>query len=380
MNILYLATGVFDKGGISRYSRYQIEALRNSDRVKQVFVMSLHPPKGDVFEEDISVEKTYNGVSPLSKLQFISGALRVARRLEADVIWSNHVNLSPISVLAAVLTKGRSIVNIYGREVWSRLGGLRLWALRRCDHIVSDCHFTANWVQQNLKLNSKKMDVIWDCVDTRKFTPGLVDPEIALKYNVPFVKGRLRLMSLGRLESSQMHKGYHRIIETMLEIRDNLPVDYIIGGSGPALSELKNLVCRYGLEGRVFFTGSIKESDLSAVYRLSDIFVLISDRGPGRGEGIPLTPLEAAACGKPILVGNEDGSQEAVEDGVNGFILSPHDRQTLINRIHCLAKDAEMRNRMGKAARLRIERLHSLEEFARAIDRVLINNQDLHNE
>ena len=52
----------------------------------------------------------------------------------------------------------------------------------------------------------------------------------------------------------------------------------------------------------------------------ASLFSLVSDRGKGRGEGIPLTPLEAGACGAAIMVGNQDGSQEAVVDGQNGFV------------------------------------------------------------
>ena len=54
----------------------------------------------------------------------------------------------------------------------------------------------------------------------------------------------------------------------------------------------------------------VHEDDLPKFYRASRIFTLVSDRGKGRGEGIPLTPLEAMACGSPIIVGNQDGSQE----------------------------------------------------------------------
>lgn len=371
MDILYLATGVFDKGGISRYCRYQIEALRRCSSVEKVFVMSLYPPVGDVFEEEFQVDNYCQGISLLSKLRFSAGALQVASTLKPKIIWSNHINLAPALYLASAINNSMTVVNIYGREMWSGLGRLHVSALRRCDRIVSDCYFTADWARDNLAVNHSRIRVIWDCVDINKFMPGPADMEIASKYGVSLVPGRIRLMTLGRLESEQMHKGYHRILEMLAQIRDSLPVDYIIGGTGSALPQLQQLAENLDVRDRVYFTGSINEADLSAVYRLADIFVLISDRGHGRGEGIPLTPLEAAACGVPILVGNEDGSQEAVEDGVNGFILSPHDRKTLIDRISLLVEDSERRDRMGIEARLRIERLHSFEGFSQATQNVL---------
>jgi phosphatidylinositol alpha-1,6-mannosyltransferase len=79
----------------------------------------------------------------------------------------------------------------------------------------------------------------------------------------------------------------------------------------------------------------------------------------GGGEGIPLTPLEAAACGVPILVGNQDGSQEAVIEGMNGQIFDPFDLEAQGKAILELVADPERRAAMGRAARVRIE-----DEFA----------------
>lgn len=371
MKILYLATGIFDKGGISRYCRYQIEALRQAPGVGQVYVMSLHPCQGDVFEEKFRVEKAYAGVSFSSKSRFALDALRAVVRFGADVVWANHIALSPLASLAAFIGRGNSIVNIYGREMWSGLGRFGSFSLGHCNTIVADCHFTAEWAQKNLGIKSGKTRVIWDCVDIEKFQPGPPNPEIARKYGIPISSGRVRLMTIGRLESEQMHKGYHRIIQTVSEIKEILPVEYIIGGAGPALPHLRKLATELGVQDRVHFTGSITEPDLPLVYRLADIFVLISDRGRGRGEGIPLTPLEAAACAKPILVGDEDGSQEAVKNGINGFILNPHDRQGLIKRLQLLVNNQDVRNRMGIAARQRIEKHHSFDGFAAATWEVL---------
>src|SRR5262249_52040550 len=72
-------------------------------------------------------------------------------------------------------------------------------------------------------------------------------------------------------------------------------------------------------------------------------------------EGIPLTPLEAAACGCPILVGTHDGSQEAVVEGQNGYRLDPYDIDTHAERIAALVLDDELRARLGRAAVRRIE-------------------------
>jgi glycosyltransferase involved in cell wall biosynthesis len=89
----------------------------------------------------------------------------------------------------------------------------------------------------------------------------------------------------------------------------------------------------------------------------------VTNTGPEAGEGIPLSPLEAAACGKPILVGDQDGSSEAVEDGVSGFVVPTFDLDAHRDRILQLAADPSIRARMGAAARARIEREHGYPRF-----------------
>ena len=99
--------------------------------------------------------------------------------------------------------------------------------------------------------------------------------------------------------------------------------------------------------------------------------------GLARGEGIPLTPLEAGACGVPILVGNQDGSREAVGQGVNGFALDPFDLDTIAQHLNQFATDEPYRRQMGNAARCRVVQEHAYpvfrERMRRFLDRVSAN-------
>jgi phosphatidylinositol alpha-1,6-mannosyltransferase len=89
----------------------------------------------------------------------------------------------------------------------------------------------------------------------------------------------------------------------------------------------------------------------------------VSDRGKGRGEGIPLTPLEAMACGTPIIVGNQDGSQEAVVDNLNGYCIDPFDLNSHKIEMNKLLSSNELHIEKSHHA-LRLARtLFSYEEF-----------------
>jgi phosphatidylinositol alpha-1,6-mannosyltransferase len=167
------------------------------------------------------------------------------------------------------------------------------------------------------------------------------------------------------------YKGYDRLIDVFARIPEEVPIRLIVGGDGEKRAELEARARARGQAGRAIFTGRVHEDDLPAFYRAADAFSLITDFGPGRGEGLPLTPLEAAACGKPILVGNQDGSREAAEDAVSGFVLDPFDLDAIAERLIRLARDPGLCARMGAAARARIEREHSFERFRARVAELL---------
>jgi glycosyltransferase involved in cell wall biosynthesis len=87
------------------------------------------------------------------------------------------------------------------------------------------------------------------------------------------------------------------------------------------------------------------------VWRHADIFVLPTLGG----EGMPRAMLEAAACARPLVVTDVPGCRQFVRDGVEGFVVPPGDAAALAEALQRLARDPELRSRMGEAARRRFE-------------------------
>lgn len=206
------------------------------------------------------------------------------------------------------------------------------------------------------------MAVIWDPVDVNRFVPRDTAEWILPRYGVPYNNDTCYLMTLGRVSKVSQHKGYDRMLDVMKRIKRE-DVVYLIAGDGDDRYRLEMRVVDEGLQGRVYFLGSIPEMDLVDIYNSTDIFILISDRGKGRGEGVPLTPLEAAACSKPIIVGNEDGSREAIIQGENGYCVSPSNIDEILSTVLRLVDDEALRLQMGLAARNHVEREFSNDAF-----------------
>jgi len=350
--ILYLTPGCFDKGGISRYCRYQISALRDLYGAENVSALSLMGPDENGFEEPFYV--AWHGASKPNALWrglLAARAARAALTFRPRVIHVAHVNYVPLAVQLARLSGARTVLNVYGLEIWSNLAAHRRAAMRKMDLIIADCHFTGDYVLAEA-MHAAPPAVIWDCVDLARFTPAPCPPAVLAKYGIPAKAGEFVVLTLGRLARGASHKGYDRLVHAFARMPQTArKATLVIAGRGDLRADLEALVRDLGVADRVHFTGSVDEADLADVYRSASVFSLVSDRGHARGEGIPLTPLEAMACGAPVIVGNHDGSQEAVVGGANGFVIDPFDIDRHAAIMADLSDDPDKQTALSRAAR-----------------------------
>ncbi|NQW09288.1 MAG: glycosyltransferase family 4 protein [Alphaproteobacteria bacterium] len=107
-------------------------------------------------------------------------------------------------------------------------------------------------------------------------------------------------------------------------------------------------------EGAVTWQGATE--DIPAVWRGAHVAVLPSHR-----EGLSMSLLEAAACGRPAVTTDVPGCREAVVDGVTGLLVPPRDPAALVEALVALATDGDRRRRLGRAARRRVENHFSME-------------------
>ena len=360
MKILYVTPGCFDKGGISRYNRYQVNVLRELYGSANVRVLSLLGPDANSFEDSFETWWHGNGITLKDKMGLVTQVVRLALSWKPHVIFVGHVNLSGLCWLASKLSGAKTILNVYGLEIWSGLSRDAAIGLRKSDYIISDCHNTADYLIKNEIRKANDITVIWDCVDIERFVlPQAFDKQALERYKIPDPSTHFIILTLGRLSKPDAYyKGYDRLMKVFARIKPKYPhARLVIAGRGNFTTELQHMKSELGMDGEVILTGSIDEADIVSVYQSCHLFSLVTEAGKGKGEGIPLTPLEAMACGKPILVGDQDGSREAVVDGANGFVLDPQAldmHETIIERY---ITDASLRDSHGANA-FHISRQH----------------------
>ncbi len=131
------------------------------------------------------------------------------------------------------------------------------------------------------------------------------------------------------------------------------PVTQIAGarlalvGSGPAEAYLR----RRFAGTRTVFTGYMSGADLAAAYASADVFAFPSDT-----ETLGFVAMEAMASGVPAVGARAGGIPDVIEDGVDGLMFTPGDLGDLTDKLAMVLHDADLRGRMGAAARAAMER------------------------
>ena len=359
MRLLYLSPGLFDKGGITRYGRFQVRALRKIFGESAVIVFSLLGFNEGDFEDPILVD--WAGEPKLSmtaRIRFAMHSLYAAVRQHPQVVVSGHVNLGPLAYLIARLIGAKYVQNIYGLEVWSGLSQMRRMALGNADQVISDCHNTAERAF-DLGLVGARPEVVWDCVDIDRYSPGGADYGALSKYGI-HDRGRFRILFLSRLTDHAEYKGLLRLMDLVRALDERF--ELVIAGDGNQREYYRMEAQRRKISDRTLFAGSIQEQDLPELYRCADAFFLVSETGVGKGEGLPLTPIEAMACGVPALVGNNDGSREILLKG-GGICTAPEDLERQRQYLDLLLVDNGLCMREGQEARRRAEEAFGYSRF-----------------
>ena len=168
--------------------------------------------------------------------------------------------------------------------------------------------------------------------------------------------GHRRIVSLGRMVP---RKGIDHAIRTLTSIPD---ADLVVAG-GPDRAELDRdpeavrlqaLARELGVDDRVTFTGRLDRPDAAALLASADVVVVTPWYEP-----FGMVPLEAMACGRPLVGTAVGGLLDSVDDGVTGLLVPPGDQAAVTRAVTELLDDRDRAEAMGVAARRRVEALFS---------------------
>jgi glycosyltransferase involved in cell wall biosynthesis len=159
----------------------------------------------------------------------------------------------------------------------------------------------------------------------------------------------VRCLSVGRMVAKKAPILALDAFRRAAEACPNLHLDYV--GEGVLLPAARQFVRAFGLGDRVALHQGQPNEVVQRLMGEADIFIQhsITDEDTGDEEGLPVAILEAMAQGLPIVSTDHSGIPEAVVEGHTGYLVAEGDSQAMGDRIVALARDPELRRRLGVA-------------------------------
>jgi glycosyltransferase involved in cell wall biosynthesis len=295
---------------------------------------------------------------PLRTAQQALAIWRAARRVKADVI---HAFLSEPYIAAAgarLLLGKESPALVHGRRsmaFYSRKHRIAQRVEIASHALASALVGNSTAVVDELKLEEGGPEKV--CLIPNGIPLGeLIMPQeraaARARFGIP--QGALVLTQVANLH---IYKGHADLLNAVASIRDKLPDPWRLllpGRDGGEQRALLAQTARLGLTGNVIFPGEWPGS--REPYAASDIGILASHT-----EGFSNSLIEGMAVGLPMISTRVGGNIDALDDGENGFLVTPQSPGDLAAAILTLSAMPDLRHRMGLAARAKALQRFSLE-------------------
>lgn len=220
--------------------------------------------------------------------------------------------------------------------------------LRRCDHLVYGCRYQQALWSRKYRLSASRSRCIYNGVDVRAFSPDADPsrgPSFRRDFDVP--QDALVVGAIGRFAPE---KDFKLLIEAVRRLNATGRAAWLVlVGEGGERRNLLSAAVKAGLNSRVLFPGILE--DVRPALAAMDLFVL-----PSRAvETFSNAALEAMSMARPVVLSNIGGAAEMIEPGESGFLFEAGDVEGLLAAMTRLYDSPRLRERVGGAARRRVE-------------------------
>jgi alpha-1,3-rhamnosyl/mannosyltransferase len=264
----------------------------------------------------------------------------VLRRVRADVHHATHFNLPYVTSVPIVLTVHDLIAYLDPSKARSRAAGAYYrtaypYAVRRADAIVAVSPFTARQLTESLGVPESRVRVIEAGIDPghwRRRAAGEI-ASVRRRFDLPDEY----ILYVGTAKP-------HKNLATLFAAHRPAHPPLVIAGASPA--EVDALGPPPAAPGRRIVLGRMPDDVLPALYSGASVLAL-----PSLHEGFGLTPLEAMACGTPVVVSDGGALPETVGDAA--LVLPALDVDAWSETLTTVCSDAALRDRLVAAGAAR---------------------------
>ena len=300
------------------------------------------------------------------------------RRFKADVVHGHWaIPTGPALIAAAGTLKIPSVITLHGGDVYVNVAEgydfptrwyvkpVLKWTLRSASALTAiseDCKVHA----LHAGARESSITVVMNGADLRRFSPAPEGTNPRAEFGPHMIFACRQLFP---------RKGIRFLIEAVAALKPKYPdIRLIIAGDGFERPKLEELAQNLGIGRATRFLGWTANKELPQYYRGCAVSVI-----PSLEEGFGIPAAEAMGCEIPVVATDAGGLPEVVEDGVTGFVVPKGDAAALAGSIDRLLADASLREKMGKAGRIRaLQRFdwdRSVERFTEIYAAILGRNR-----
>jgi len=295
----------------------------------------------------------------------------LSARDRIDLLHIHAAFLPPLVLLARLLGIPVIVKQTMAEPPGRGIGGrLQRWALRRADRLVV---MSQTMLRGLSELGTDRVKIIPQGVDTELFRPPSRELKLELRQALGLDPQAQLIAFVGAI---QPRKGVDLLVRAFVEAAARVPrlglvligqhdftghpIEHLAATLRDYRASLQETLTAHDLADRVHWVGKLPSRDVARYLQAADIVCL-----PSRLEGTPSAPLEAMACGLPVVVSALDGtSAELLTHGREGYIVADEDPARYAEHFGTLASDPGTAQRMGSLGR---ERVDSVFSFGRAV-------------
>ena len=316
--------------------------------------------------EVVHVPHLHRSLSPLADLMAFAWLYRYFRRERPAIVATHMAKAGTVGRLAAALAGVPVIVHTFHGHVLDGYFGRAttsffLWVERALGRLTTQFIAISPEVAADLArlgIGRGKTTIVRLGLNLEHLAggePGRLRAELGVSPQAPLVGIVGRLVPIKALDL---------FLDAAVEVARARPdAHFAIVGDGELWNEIRSWIEEKGLSGRVHMTGWRR--DLPAVYAALDLVVCCSIN-----EGTPVSLIEAAASGRPVVGTQVGGIPDIIAAGVNGLLVPSGDARALAGAIKELIEDPERRRSMGLAGRQMVLERHSPERMVGEIKSV----------
>ncbi|HJV24641.1 MAG TPA: glycosyltransferase family 1 protein [Aromatoleum sp.] len=229
--------------------------------------------------------------------------------------------------------------------------------VQNADRIIAECPQDREDLIRYYGADTEHVEIVPCGVDTAELRPGDGVSVTRTRERLGLGTDEFVVLQLGRMVP---RKGIDNVIRGIAELQRRHGIAarlVVVGGESaepdpavtPEIGRLQGIAWEEGVEDRVIFTGRREREHLRDFYCAADVFVTTPWYEP-----FGITPLEAMACGCPVIGSAVGGIRHTVVDGKTGYLVPPKDPVQLADRLARLRRAPELARAFGRAGMRRV--------------------------